>query len=115
MGVADDSPWKGVDVYGASKLLMHVVSLIQAKEISGSGVVVNTVCPGFVKTRLGGSMAQLTASQGAEVIVELARREPATLDSGLFWTHARVEGALTLQAESLHECLDVGPKRVQSL
>ena len=43
-----------------------------AHELSDSGILVNSVCPGWVQTDMGGSGAPVTVEEGADTIVWLA-------------------------------------------
>eukprot|EP00928_Gymnodinium_smaydae_P039819 TRINITY_DN27121_c0_g1_i1.p1 TRINITY_DN27121_c0_g1~~TRINITY_DN27121_c0_g1_i1.p1 ORF type:complete len:353 (+),score=49.01 TRINITY_DN27121_c0_g1_i1:43-1059(+) len=85
--VEGNEKWNGADTYGASKLLMHMATIILADEHqrAKTRVVVSSVCPGFVRTRMGGPMAPLSPAQGASAVVALALRDVGSLQSGLFW------------------------------
>mmetsp|Transcript_66253 Transcript_66253/g.175515 ORF Transcript_66253/g.175515 Transcript_66253/m.175515 type:complete len:375 (-) Transcript_66253:93-1217(-) len=90
--VSGIAPWRPTDsVYGASKLLAHMVTRILAFEYQRDGieVPVRSVCPGYVSTRIGGPMAPLTPEQGAEVVVGLVR-ERTDIQTGCFWTRTGV-------------------------
>ena len=43
-----------------------------AKELSGSGVLMNACCPGWVRTRMGGDDAERSVQEGADTPVWLA-------------------------------------------
>ena len=45
---------------------------VAAAELKGSGVLVNAMCPGWVKTDMGGAGAPRTVEQGADTAVWLA-------------------------------------------
>jgi carbonyl reductase 1 len=57
------------NAYGVSKALMNAFTRVLATEVAGTGRRVNAVCPGWVKTRMGGSSAPRTLAQGASGIV----------------------------------------------
>merc|ERR1712194_75346 len=83
-----NDPWPQKDIYGSSKLLMHIASrnlAFEHERHDSSRVVVSTVCPGFVSTRMGGPMAPLSPEQGAAFVVELARLDSTTVETGGFW------------------------------
>jgi NAD(P)-dependent dehydrogenase (short-subunit alcohol dehydrogenase family) len=68
--------------YRLSKAALNGVTAILAAELHGA-VRVNSVCPGWVKTDLGGAGAQRDVAQGADTAVWLALDAPAEL-SGKF-------------------------------
>jgi NAD(P)-dependent dehydrogenase (short-subunit alcohol dehydrogenase family) len=70
-GVAEMGGWS--PGYRVSKASLNAVTRILSAELSGEGFRVNSACPGFVKTDMGGPMgAQKSASDGAAGIVWLA-------------------------------------------
>lgn len=58
--------------YRVSKAGLNVVTRVLANELLGRGVKVNSACPGWVQTRMGGDTAPRTVEQGADTIVWLA-------------------------------------------
>jgi len=48
---------------------MNAFTRVLARELAGSARRVNAVCPGWVKTRMGGSSAPRSLVQGASGIV----------------------------------------------
>jgi NAD(P)-dependent dehydrogenase (short-subunit alcohol dehydrogenase family) len=59
--------------YRVSKASLNAVTRILATELAGDGFKVNSACPGFVKTDMGGPMgAQKPVEDGASGIVWLA-------------------------------------------
>lgn len=63
--------------YRLSKTALNALTRILASELQGTNISVNSVCPGWVKTNMGGENAPRTPEQGVETIVWLA-----TLDEG---------------------------------
>jgi NAD(P)-dependent dehydrogenase (short-subunit alcohol dehydrogenase family) len=61
----------GYAAYRLSKTALNAVTRILAAELLGA-VAVNSVCPGWVKTDMGGANAEREVSQGAAGIVWLA-------------------------------------------
>lgn len=61
--------------YRLSKTALNAVTRILSSELSDSAVRVNSVCPGWVKTDMGGLGAQRDVQQGADTIVWLATGE----------------------------------------
>ena len=58
--------------YRLSKAALNAATILQAKELSGYNILVNTVCPGWVRTDMGGPNAPLSVEQGAKTPVWLA-------------------------------------------
>jgi NAD(P)-dependent dehydrogenase (short-subunit alcohol dehydrogenase family) len=68
----------GYAAYRISKTALNAVTAILAAELRGA-VAVNSVCPGWVKTDMGGANAEREVSQGAAGIVWLALDAPQNL------------------------------------
>jgi len=68
----------GHAAYRISKSALNAVTRILAAELRGE-VAVNSVCPGWVKTDMGGPNAKRDVSQGAETAVWLALEAPHDL------------------------------------
>ena len=58
--------------YDASKSALNIFTIELADEVRGTGIKVNSACPGWVKTDMGGPNAPGTAEQGADTPVWLA-------------------------------------------
>lgn len=58
--------WPG---YRLSKTGLNAITRILADELKNTQVKVNSVCPGWVKTDMGGAHAERSVEQGAETIV----------------------------------------------
>lgn len=61
----------GAYAYRLSKTALNAVTRILSNELSGRGICVNSVCPGWVKTDMGGPGASRSVEKGAETIVWL--------------------------------------------
>jgi len=70
--------------YRLSKTALNAVTRIAAAEAGGADILVNSVCPGWVKTDMGGPGASRTVEQGADTAVWLATL-PAGGSSGGFF------------------------------
>ncbi len=65
--------------YGMSKNALNVVTLRLAHALKDSGIAVNSMCPGWVKTDMGGDGAQRSVEKRAETAVWLATEAPINL------------------------------------
>ena len=59
----------GSPAYRISKTALNALTRILASELRGSGVLVNSVCPGWVRTDMGGSSASRSVEEGADTPV----------------------------------------------
>jgi NAD(P)-dependent dehydrogenase (short-subunit alcohol dehydrogenase family) len=66
------STWATAPAYGVSKAALNMLTVQLAKELAGSGILVNACCPGWVRTRMGGEDAELSVDEGADTPVWLA-------------------------------------------
>ncbi len=62
----------GWPAYRISKTALNALTRIMSAELSHSGITVNSVCPGWVKTEMGGQNADLTPIESARDILWLA-------------------------------------------
>ena len=69
--------------YRISKTALNAVTGILAAELRGS-VAVNSMCPGWVRTDMGGANAERDVSQGADTAVWLALDAPQDLTGKFF-------------------------------
>lgn len=73
--------WPG---YRISKTALNAVTRIFADELQGTPILVNSACPGWVKTDMGGPQAELTPQEGADTIVWLATLPDGGPTGGFF-------------------------------
>lgn len=76
--------------YRMSKTALNALTRILAAELKGSGVLVNAMCPGWVRTDMGGPDAPRSVGEGADTAVWLAtlpRRGPS---GGFFRDRKRI-------------------------
>jgi NAD(P)-dependent dehydrogenase (short-subunit alcohol dehydrogenase family) len=59
----------GSPAYRVSKSALNALTRILASELRGSGILVNAVCPGWVRTDMGGSSASRPVEEGADTLV----------------------------------------------
>jgi len=74
----------GYPAYRVSKTALNALTRIFAAELSGRGVLVNSVCPGWVKTDMGGPQARLTPEEGVRTIVWAATLPDGGPTGGFF-------------------------------
>lgn len=80
----------GYPGYRLSKTALNALTRIFADEMKEKpGITVNSVCPGWVKTDMGGPNAQRSLAQGADTIVWLALDETAR-ETGQFFRDRKV-------------------------
>lgn len=80
----------GVLGYRMSKAALNVLTAVAAIELADDGVLVNSVCPGWVNTELGGPSAPLTVDEGADTIVWLAQSADDGPTGGFFRDRAPI-------------------------
>ncbi|AHF04517.1 short-chain dehydrogenase [Marichromatium purpuratum 984] len=59
----------GIPGYRISKTALNAVTRIFAAELAETGVKINSVCPGWVRTEMGGPQAERSIEEGARGIV----------------------------------------------
>jgi NAD(P)-dependent dehydrogenase (short-subunit alcohol dehydrogenase family) len=74
--------------YRITKLALNGLTICLADALRGTGVLVNSVDPGWVRTAMGGSMAHRTPEEGARSIMH-AVLLPDRGSSGLFFRDGR--------------------------
>ena len=67
-----DEMGQGAVAYRISKVALNALTRVVANEEGDAGILVNTMCPGWVQTDLGGSSATRTIEEGADTAVWLA-------------------------------------------
>ncbi len=76
--------------YRVSKIAINAWTRLYAEEMRERGVLVNAVCPGWVRTRMGGAGASRSVREGAEGIVWAAMLPPDGPTGGFFRDGRRV-------------------------
>jgi NAD(P)-dependent dehydrogenase (short-subunit alcohol dehydrogenase family) len=59
----------GPPAYASSKAAMNALTRVLAAELKGDKILVNSVCPGWVRTEMGGENAPRDVQQGAGSVV----------------------------------------------
>lgn len=80
---------EGPAAYALSKAALNALTARLASEVSGD-VKVNAACPGWVRTRMGGTSAPRSVEEGADTIVWLATLGPDGPSGGLFRDRERI-------------------------
>ncbi len=65
--------------YNTSKAALNALTIQTAASLKARGIAVNTMCPGWVRTDMGGPSATRSVAQGADTAVWLALEAPASL------------------------------------
>jgi NAD(P)-dependent dehydrogenase (short-subunit alcohol dehydrogenase family) len=79
-GFGGDSP-----AYRISKVALNALTLAMAENLKGSGVLVNSVDPGWVRTEMGGKSATRSVQQGARSVVWAALLPDEGPSGGFFY------------------------------
>ncbi len=74
----------GTPAYSASKAALNALTRMLAGELRTSGVLVNSVCPGWVATEMGGPDAPRTAEEGAAGVLWAATLPDSGPTGGFF-------------------------------
>lgn len=74
--------------YRVSKTALNALTRILSSELRGSGILVNSVCPGWVQTDMGGSGASRPVEEGADPLVWAATL-PNSGPTGCFFRDGR--------------------------
>jgi NAD(P)-dependent dehydrogenase (short-subunit alcohol dehydrogenase family) len=79
-----DAMGGGTPAYGVSKAALNVLTRKLADELRPSRVLVNSVCPGWVATEMGGADAPRTVEEGAASVVWAATLPDSGPTGGFF-------------------------------
>lgn len=77
--------------YRISKTALNALTRILAAETQGHNILVNSVCPGWVRTEMGGPNAERTVEEGATGIVWAATLPDDGPSGGFFRDGQRIE------------------------
>jgi len=77
--------------YGVSKAALNALTIKLAAEVRGAGVLINAVCPGWVRTDMGGSAAPRSLEEGAGSVLWAALLPDDGPTGGFFRDGRRLE------------------------
>jgi NAD(P)-dependent dehydrogenase (short-subunit alcohol dehydrogenase family) len=78
----------GHAAYRISKTALNALTVVMAKELKEDGISVNTICPGWVRTDMGGPNANKSLREGADTAVWLSSAE--NIETGKFYADRKV-------------------------
>ena len=61
--------WPGTPAYAVTKAALNMLTLKMAADLADDKILVNAVCPGWVRTRMGGQDATRSVEEGARSIL----------------------------------------------
>jgi NAD(P)-dependent dehydrogenase (short-subunit alcohol dehydrogenase family) len=70
--------------YSLSKLALNGATIMLAQSLKSKNIAINAMCPGWVKTDMGGASAPRSPEQGADTAIWLAT-EADRRETGKFW------------------------------
>ena len=76
--------------YRLSKTALNGITVMLAAEMRGTNILINSACPGWVRTDLGGRRAPLSPEQGADTPVWLATLPDGGPTGGFFRNRQRI-------------------------
>jgi carbonyl reductase 1 len=82
-GVYEARGWPS-SAYRVSKLGLNALTRLLAEELKPRRLLVNGVCPGWVRTQMGGPHAARSVERGADILVWAATLPPEGPTGGLF-------------------------------
>lgn len=90
---AQDSPHDSVDspAYRLSKAALNMLTALFARETRAENILVNSACPGWVRTGMGTDRAPLSVEEGADTPVWLATLPDGGPSGGFFKERRRLD------------------------
>ena len=71
--------------------MLNYLTCLAAREVDGRDIKINAVCPGSVRTDMGGPDAPLSAEEGADTAVWLATIDTDGPNGGFFRYRGKAE------------------------
>ena len=75
--------------YCLSKLALNGATIMLSQSLKPKHIVINAMCPGWVRTDMGGASADRSPEQGADTAIWLAT-EASRSETGKFWRNRKV-------------------------
>ncbi|MEO1005611.1 MAG: SDR family oxidoreductase [Cyanobacteria bacterium J06638_38] len=82
--------------YRVSKVSLNAITVLLAKELKDTNILVNNYSPGWTKTDMGGQNAPYTVEEGAETAIYLATLPDGSSQGGFFAEMRKFGGAVKL-------------------
>jgi NAD(P)-dependent dehydrogenase (short-subunit alcohol dehydrogenase family) len=79
-----DGMSSGIPSYSLSKFAINGVTIMLAEALRGDAIAVNSMCPGWVRTDMGGASAPRSVQEGADTAVWLGSEAPQELTGKFF-------------------------------
>ena len=76
--------WPGTPAYAVTKAALNMLTVKLATDLADDKILVNAVCPGWVRTRMGGAEAPRSVAEGARSIIWAATIEDDGPSGGFF-------------------------------
>jgi NAD(P)-dependent dehydrogenase (short-subunit alcohol dehydrogenase family) len=81
----------GTPAYSMSKAALNALTVMFARAVRHKNVLINAVCPGWVRTDMGGPGADRSVEEGADSIVWLATLPDGGSTGGFFHDRKRID------------------------
>lgn len=75
--------------YYLSKPALNGATIMLAQSLKPGHIAINAMCPGWVKTDMGGASADRSPEQGADTAIWLATEAPHS-EAGKFWRDRQI-------------------------
>ena len=86
-----DSLGNGYPAYRFSKMTLNLFTRVLARELNGTGIKINVMRPGWVRTDMGGASAPRSVEEGADTAVWLATLPDDGPHGGYFYDRQPVD------------------------